>query len=60
MADPKAIVSRSVSAMGSGYRRAHRVGRRQLAPTRARELIEAGAKAALSDLAGVPPHDPGF
>ena len=31
----------------------------QLAPARARELIEDGARRALSDLAAVPPYDPG-
>ena len=32
---------------------------RNLAPARARELIEAGARQALSDLSAVPPYDPG-
>ena len=32
---------------------------RMLAPKRARELVEAGAKQALSDLSAVPPYDPG-
>jgi D-amino peptidase len=32
---------------------------RNLTPARARELIEAGAKQALSDLSAVPPYDPG-
>ena len=32
---------------------------RNLTPGRARELIEAGAKQALSDLAAVSPYDPG-
>jgi D-amino peptidase len=32
---------------------------RQLPAQRARELIEAGAKAALADLGAVPPYDPG-
>jgi D-amino peptidase len=32
---------------------------RMLAPARARELIEDGAKRALSDLSAVPPYDPG-
>src|SRR5216110_2961056 len=32
---------------------------RMLAPKRARELVEAGAKQALSDLAAVEPYDPG-
>jgi D-amino peptidase len=32
---------------------------RNLTPARARELIEDGAKRALSDLAAVPPYDPG-
>ena len=32
---------------------------RNLAPARARELIEAGARRALSDLSAVPPYDPG-
>ncbi len=32
---------------------------RQVAPLKARELIEAGAKEALSDLKAVPPYDPG-
>ena len=32
---------------------------RQLPAQRARELIEEGAKAALSDLSAVPPYDPG-
>ena len=32
---------------------------RNIAPKRARELIEAGAKQALSDLSAVPPYDPG-
>jgi D-amino peptidase len=32
---------------------------RQIPPVRARELIEAGARAALSDLKAVPPYDPG-
>ena len=32
---------------------------RNLTPARARELIEAGAKRALSDLTAVPPYDPG-
>jgi D-amino peptidase len=32
---------------------------RNLTPTRARELIEAGAKQALTDLAAVAPYDPG-
>src|SRR5205814_6507172 len=36
-----------------------RFSARQLAPARARELIEEGAKRALADLAAVPPHDPG-
>ena len=30
-----------------------------LVPSRARELIEAGAKTALADLEAVPPYDPG-
>ena len=32
---------------------------RMLAPRRARELVEAGAKQALADLKAVPPYDPG-
>ena len=32
---------------------------RQIAPLRARKLIEAGAKKALGDLSAVPPYDPG-
>jgi D-amino peptidase len=36
-----------------------RFGARNLAPKRARELIEAGAKQALSNLGAVPPYDPG-
>lgn len=36
-----------------------RFGARNLAPKRARELIEEGARRALSDLAAVPPYDPG-
>ncbi|MEX2255123.1 MAG: M55 family metallopeptidase, partial [Acidimicrobiia bacterium] len=32
---------------------------RQIPPVRARELVEAGAKAALGDLKAVPPYDPG-
>jgi D-amino peptidase len=36
-----------------------RFGARQLAPRKARELIEAGAKEALSDLSAVKPYDPG-
>ena len=32
---------------------------RNLAPARARELIEAGARQALTDLSAVPPYDPG-
>ncbi len=36
-----------------------RFGARNLAPQRARELIEEGARAALSDPAAVPPYDPG-
>ena len=32
---------------------------RNLVPARARELIEAGARQALSDLSAVPPYDPG-
>ena len=32
---------------------------RMLVPSRARELVEAGAKKALSDLTAVPPYDPG-
>lgn len=32
---------------------------RQIPPVRARQLIEAGAKAALADLKAVPPYDPG-
>jgi D-amino peptidase len=32
---------------------------RMLAPRRARELVEAGAKQALADLRAVPPYDPG-
>ena len=34
-------------------------GARNLAPKRARELIEEGARAALRDLKAVPPYDPG-
>jgi D-amino peptidase len=36
-----------------------RFSARQLAPQRARELIEDGAKNALADLGAVPPYDPG-
>jgi D-amino peptidase len=36
-----------------------RFGARNVAPRRARELIEEGARAALKDLAAVPPYDPG-
>src|SRR5262249_4730683 len=36
-----------------------RFGARSLAPKRARELIEQGARKALSDLKAVPPSDPG-
>jgi D-amino peptidase len=36
-----------------------RFGARQLAPQRARELIEEGARQALSDLGAVEPYDPG-
>ena len=36
-----------------------RFGARNLAPKRARELIEEGAKQALKDLGTVPPYDPG-
>ncbi len=36
-----------------------RYSARQIAPLRARELIEAGAKQALSDLTAVKPYDPG-
>jgi D-amino peptidase len=36
-----------------------RYSARQVAPVRARELIEAGAKQALSDLTAVEPYDPG-
>src|SRR5206468_12100285 len=36
-----------------------RFSARQLAPARARELIEEGAKRALADLEAVPPYDPG-
>jgi D-amino peptidase len=32
---------------------------RQIPPVRAREMIEAGARAALGDLKAVPPYDPG-
>ena len=34
-------------------------GARIIPPTRARELIEEGAKRALADLSAVPPWDPG-
>ena len=36
-----------------------RFSARQIPPQRARELIEAGAKAALQDLKAAPPYDPG-
>jgi D-amino peptidase len=36
-----------------------RYGARQIAPLRARELIEEGAKKALADLSAVKPYDPG-
>jgi D-amino peptidase len=36
-----------------------RFGARNVAPLRARKLIEEGAKKALSDLTAVPPYDPG-
>jgi D-amino peptidase len=36
-----------------------RFGARNLAPQRARELIEEGARTALRDLKAVPPYDPG-
>src|SRR5947207_4702654 len=36
-----------------------RYSARQLAPVRARELIEEGAKRALADLGAVQPYDPG-
>ena len=36
-----------------------RFGARNLAPKRARELIEEGARKALGDLSAVPPYDPG-
>ena len=36
-----------------------RFSARQIAPLRARELIEEGAKRALADLKAVPPYDPG-
>jgi D-amino peptidase len=36
-----------------------RYGARQVAPRRARELIEDAARRALGDLAAVPPYDPG-
>jgi D-aminopeptidase len=47
-------LSRTVSREGLGT-----FGARQLPAVRARELIEEGARQALSDLSAVPPYDPG-